>query len=114
MSGHENGGQSAENDATHWGSEDSRPTSLHGNGASSFAQTTLDPAKVTCRLCLTLLANSESLSWVDRQGDVWNVGDDGLMHTPETAPFPREYVEKKWGPLRLADTVIPPAEKGGE
>lgn len=23
------------------------------------------------------------------------------MHTPETAPFPREHVEKKWGPLRL-------------
>lgn len=24
---------------------------------------------------------------------------DGLMHTPETAPFPREHVEHKWGPL---------------
>ena len=34
--------------------------------------------------------SSESLSWVDRQGDVWRVGEDGLMHTPETAPFPRE------------------------
>ena len=27
------------------------------------------------------------------------------MHTPETAPFPREYVEKKWGPLRLSPEV---------
>jgi hypothetical protein len=36
----------------------------------------------------------------DRQGDVWTLNpDDGLMHTPETRPFPREYVEKKWGPL---------------
>lgn len=38
--------------------------------------------------------------WVDKWGDVWQVGDDGLLHTPETAPFPREYVERKWGPLR--------------
>jgi protein gp37 len=38
--------------------------------------------------------------WVDKQGDVWTPGADGLMHTPETAPFPREYVEKKWGPLK--------------
>lgn len=89
----------------HWGSEDYRPTSLHGNGASWFARTDLDPAKVTCQLCLTLLAKSESLSWVDRQGDVWRVGDDGLMHTPETAPFPREHVERKWGPLRLVSTT---------
>lgn len=35
----------------------------------------------------------------DRHGDVWTLGDDGLMHTPETRPFPREHVEKKWGPL---------------
>ena len=93
----------------HWGDVKSRPTSLHGNGAASFASTTLDPAKVTCRLCVTLLAKSESLSWVDRQGDVWRVGEDGLMHTPETAPFPREHVEKKWGPLRLT-RVTPPSE----
>lgn len=99
---------SAEKDVTHWGSDDYRPTSLHGNGASSFAHATLDPAKVTCRLCVALLANSESLSWVDRQGDVWRVGEDGLMWTPETAPFPREYVEKKWGPLRLA-RIVPTA-----
>lgn len=36
---------------------------------------------------------------MDRQGDVWTLGADGLMHTPETAPFPHAYVEKKWGPL---------------
>lgn len=37
--------------------------------------------------------------WIDRQGDVWTLGDDGLLHTPETAPFSREHVERKWGPL---------------
>jgi hypothetical protein len=36
---------------------------------------------------------------VDKHGDVWTLGDDGLLHTPETAAFPREHVEKKWGPL---------------
>jgi hypothetical protein len=46
----------------------------------------------------TLPLGSES--WADRHGDVWTVGTDGLMHTPETAPFPRDYVERKWGPLR--------------
>jgi len=30
------------------------PTSLHGNGAASFALTTRDPAEVSCRLCLYL------------------------------------------------------------
>lgn len=30
------------------------PTSLHGNGASSFALTTRDPAQVSCDLCLYL------------------------------------------------------------
>jgi hypothetical protein len=39
-------------------------------------------------------------SWIDRQGDVWALGEDGLLHTPETRPFSREYVERKWGPLR--------------
>lgn len=38
-------------------------------------------------------------AWRDRHGDVWRLGDDGWLHTPETAPFPREHVEKKWGPL---------------
>ncbi|TSD68107.1 hypothetical protein [Aeromicrobium piscarium] len=39
-------------------------------------------------------------AWADRHGDLWTLGDDGLLHTPETAPFTREHVEKKWGPLR--------------
>ena len=43
---------------------------------------------------------AENDAWTDRHGDVWRLGPDGLMHTPETAPFPREHVEKKWGPLR--------------
>lgn len=38
----------------HWGSEDSRPTSLHGNGAASFGRTSLDWSEVTCGLCLSL------------------------------------------------------------
>lgn len=38
--------------------------------------------------------------WIDKHGDVWTLGDDGLLHTPETAPFSREHVEKKWGPLK--------------
>lgn len=38
--------------------------------------------------------------WVDKQGDVWTPGEDGLLHSPETAPFPREHVERKWGPLK--------------
>jgi len=37
--------------------------------------------------------------WRDRHGDVWTLGSDGLLHTPETRAFPREHVEKKWGPL---------------
>jgi hypothetical protein len=37
--------------------------------------------------------------WRDIHGDVWTLGEDGLLHTPETRPFSREYVEKKWGPL---------------
>lgn len=37
---------------------------------------------------------------MDQQGDIWSPGEDGLMHSPETAPFSMEYVEKKWGPLR--------------
>lgn len=38
--------------------------------------------------------------WKDSQGDIWTLGDDGYLHTPETMPFPREHVEKKWGPLK--------------
>lgn len=39
-------------------------------------------------------------AWADRHGDVWRLGDDGLLHTPETRPFPLDHVRKKWGPLR--------------
>lgn len=39
-------------------------------------------------------------AWIDKHGDVWRLGEDGLMHSFETAPFAREYVEKKWGPLK--------------
>ncbi len=41
----------------HWVSD--APTSLHGNGAVSFDHTTRDESKVTCRLCLTLLAREK-------------------------------------------------------
>lgn len=104
--------QDLSSEPIHWGSVDSRPTSLHGNEAASFDRTTLDPVKVTCRLCVTLLATGESLSWMDRQGDVWQVCTDGLMRTSETRPFPREYVEKKWGPLRLIETRYRPGVEG--
>ncbi len=49
---------------------------------------------------------------IDKQGDVWTKGVDGLWHTPETRPFPLEHIEKKWGPLTPApkymvgDTVL--------
>lgn len=48
-------------------------------------------------------------SWIDKQGDVWTEGPDGLMHSYETAPFSREHVEKKWGPLRLVGEPAAPA-----
>jgi hypothetical protein len=44
---------------------------------------------------------ADNESWIDRHGDVWRLGRDGLMHTKDTAPFSREHVERKWGPLRL-------------
>lgn len=49
-------------------------------------------------------------AWLDKQGDVWTLGADGLMHTPETAPFSREHVEKKWGPL-VALTPAPDVDE---
>ena len=45
-------------------------------------------------------------AWVDRHGDVWCQGADGLMHTPETAPFTLEYVARRFGPLQ--EFVQPP------
>ncbi|WP_157811187.1 hypothetical protein [Microbacterium lacus] len=49
-------------------------------------------------------AAREKQRWRDSQGDTWFVGSDGLMHSYETAPFPREHVEKKWGPLMPVHT----------
>lgn len=48
--------------------------------------------------CPSCLAHAGEM-WRDRDGDVWTLGADGLLHSPETAPFSREHVEKKWGPL---------------
>lgn len=62
------------------------------------------------------MAESDDRAWTDKQGDVWRLGTDGLMHTPETVPFPREYVERKWGPLverRPDDDPAPVAECNG-
>lgn len=50
----------------HWVGD--APTSLHGNGAASFARTTREVAEVTCRLCLTLLAREQRCHG-DRDGD---------------------------------------------
>lgn len=36
------------------------PTSLHGNGAASFAFTSGDEDEVTCQLCLTLMAREDT------------------------------------------------------
>lgn len=44
-------------------------------------------------------SDSPARAWRDRHGDVWTLGDDGMLHTRETAPFSREHVVKKWGPL---------------
>lgn len=45
--------------------------------------------------------------WRDKQGDVWSLGNDGLMYAPETRPFPRGHVEKKWGPLVCVRPATP-------
>lgn len=54
----------------------------------------------------------EPRAWRDRHGDVWVLGEDGLMHSRETAPFPREHVEKKWGPLIAEPDVSEEADRG--
>lgn len=47
--------------AVHWAGEPGQgPTSLHGNGAASFAFTSGDEDDVTCKLCLALLARERS------------------------------------------------------
>jgi hypothetical protein len=46
----------------HWSGEPGEgPTSLHGNGASSFVRTSGDEDEVTCKLCLTLLARESAV-----------------------------------------------------
>lgn len=54
----------------------------------------------SCPTCIAA-EPSKARRWLDRHGDIWTEGNDGLMHSPETRPFPREHVEKKWGPLAL-------------
>lgn len=54
-------------DLIHWTSD--APTSLHGNGAASFERTTTDPARVTCRLCRTLLARGEDRTDTEESAD---------------------------------------------
>lgn len=53
-------------------------------------------------------------AWRDRHGDVWREAPDGMMHTPETRPFTREHVERKWGPLEPVDalSLCPECEQG--
>ena len=43
-------------DPIHWVGD--APTSLHGNGATSFNRTARESAMVTCVLCRTLLARA--------------------------------------------------------
>lgn len=50
---------------------------------------------------VTITDHHPDTTWVDCHGDHWRLGSDGLMHTPETRPFPLDHVERKWGPLRL-------------
>ena len=47
-------------DSVHWVGD--APTSLHGNGATSFNRTAREPVEVTCRLCRTLLDRDEPTS----------------------------------------------------
>jgi hypothetical protein len=54
--------QTAENDVTHWGGDDLRPTSLHGNGAASFDHVTREGRVVTCCLCQSLLGKCDGSS----------------------------------------------------
>lgn len=44
------------------------------------------------------------VEFTDKHGDVWRLGEDGLMHTSETAPFEFDYVNRKWGPLKVTKT----------
>ena len=42
----------------------------------------------------------DASAWQDRHADVWHQIYVNRMESPETALFPREHVEKKWGPLK--------------
>jgi hypothetical protein len=53
------------------------------------------------RRCDPILSETWVPVWIDKHGDIWAEGNDGLLHSYETAPFTREHVEKKWGPLRV-------------
>lgn len=71
------------------------------------------PRAVVNKGCVYHVAREVGELWIDRHGDVWSPGDDGLMHSYETAPFTREHVEKKWGPLRrLTPATNPPIRDG--
>jgi len=61
-----------------------------------------------CQWCVVNYAINEAqrneyglLQFKDKHGDVWVFGKDGLMYTKETSPFFFEYVQRKWGPLRV-------------
>lgn len=57
--------------------------------------------------------DAEPTAWRDRHGDIWRLGADGRMHSPETAPFTREHVEKNWGPLVAVRHAPPLTEAEG-
>lgn len=63
------------------------------------------------RLAAKRAAEDGTARWIDKQGDIWTLGTDGLLHTPETAPFTLEQVQKKWGPLKPigSDAAAQPA-----
>ena len=74
-------------------------------GAAPFARSRV------CQWCVIREAEQDArrneyglLQFRDKHGDVWVFGADGLMHTPETRPFGYEYVQRKWGPLRVCGT----------
>lgn len=59
------------------------------------------------------LRGAGTLRLRDRQGDIWAMGSDGLMHTRETAPFEFEHVERKWGPLHVVHESTEPHPTDG-
>lgn len=54
--------QQPESEVIHWGGEDMRRTSLHGNGAAALGRTTREGRMVTCRLCQSLLGKCDGSS----------------------------------------------------